>query len=974
MAAEKWSQVKEILDAAIRRKPEERSAFLDEACNGDEHVRREVESLLSSFGRADGFMERGVTREAPTIISRTLAEGDTLGHYRIIGRIGTGGMGEVYAAHDTKLDRKVAIKFMSAEFGSDADKIERFTREAKAAAALNHPNIAHVYEIGNEDGVNFIAMEFIDGVTLGSLPSGSRTNIGRQLDIAAQIASGLAAAHRAGIVHRDIKPDNVMIVNGSQAKILDFGLAKLAERPVVAASEDTTHALANTTPGMILGTVSYMSPEQARGEQVDSRTDIFSLGVVLYEMLAGRKPFDGKSVIETLHAIINQEPTPVAELNPRLPPEISEILEKALAKDVGDRYHHAGDLELDLRRLKRVIESNSLISSQSKPISGARARTFSFKWIIPAGLVLFAATAGAWWFGNSRVPPERAQLENITLTPLTSDPGYEGEPTFSPDGETIAYVSDRTGNFEIYLKQISGGPDVNITNNPSDDVQPSFSPDGKQIAFVSTRGGSPLMYPGVDISLLGGDIWVMPTLGGSPRRIAESGNFPAWSPDGSTIVYMKANLWFQPKMRRVSAQGGESQDIPITFPAEVPAAPFWMNPSYSPDGKWIAFTGSGIFVVSSEGGEAKRIVSGKYPVWSADSRSIIYSNTEPGKNYSLWRVPVSPADMSLAGVPQPLTIGRGRDMQPALSHDGKRIVYAAQDVSFNVESLPFEAELGRQTGPPQSVTTGNNAIYFLSGSPEGKSVVFQCSRGSIDHICKTDIGSSLIQLTSDPNYDDAIPRFSPDGKTIAFVRRKAGETKGAGGKGASLWLMAADGGNPRLLVENAGNPTWAPSGNEIVYGTVGDENRNQLNIIDLRTNNVRLLTNEVGVVPISAFSPDGKWLVHQSNTGGDINLRAVPIDGGETMTVVETTHQDYHPSFSPSGKWLYFQLDHKNVWRVPGPAQNWRKADPEKVTNFPESGLFLEDPQISHDGRQLLFSRGRITGDIWIMDLGKISN
>src|SRR6266481_2756785 len=624
-------------------------------------------------------MKDGLPKDAMKLTS-----GTSLGRYEIHSKIGAGGMGEVYLARDTRLDRKVALKVLPIEVATDETRMRRFIQEAKAAAALNHPNIAHIYEIGEENGVNFITMEYVEGETLRVLLTHSRPELPRAVEFAAQVCSGLAAAHRSGIVHRDIKPDNLMVTHGSQIKILDFGLAKLIEkqRPLSELSELSTVAYAvdgplqGTSAGVIIGTVSYMSPEQARGEKLDQSTDIFSLGTVLYEMLSARRPFDGKSTIDTLHAIINQEPQPVTDANGQLPPEITEIIEKALAKDPSERYRDAGDFELDLRRFKRALGANSLISTQMQASTGMKThesvRTNSWLWIAVGALFLSTLVLAVLLLNRSRAENHTINLANVTLTALTTDPGYEGEPTFSPDGETIAYVSDRTGNFEVFLKQISGGPDINITNNPADDVQPVFSPDGKQIAFVSTRASSStLLYPGIDYSLLGGDIWVMPALGGSPRRIAESGNFPSWSPDGTTIIYTSGTSWFQPKMRRVSAQGGEPQNIAIKFKPDEPPAPFWLYPSYSSDGRWIAFEAGGrIFVVSAQGGEAHEIVGGQHPVWSTNAQSIIYSNGDPGKSFSLWQVPFSTTEGDTSGVPQPLTVGRGRDMQPAISRDG----------------------------------------------------------------------------------------------------------------------------------------------------------------------------------------------------------------------------------------------------------------------------------------------------------------
>jgi serine/threonine protein kinase len=977
-----WENLKEIFLAAVALAPDERRTYLDRACDGDTSLQVAVESLLKSHEKT-GFIDEPAYRAAAEMLVKgaELESGQTVAHYKILSLLGEGGMGKVYLAQDTKLHRKVALKFLPPQLAGNHDHMRRFVQEAKSAAGLHHPNIAQIFEIGDYETTHYIAMEHVEGETLRQLLARRKLEITKAVEFAAQVASGLATAHKEGIIHRDIKPENLVVTTTGQIKILDFGLAKLVQKEVggVGVSELTTAYIQSgnaTTPGVILGTVSYMSPEQARAEKLDQRTDIFSLGGVLYEMITGERPFRGKSAIDTLHAITSQEPVPVTQLSSQLPPELAEVLSKALAKETSERYQHAGDFELDLRRFKRALESNTLISTQTQHRGMPRTGKWglSVPLLLVGAFIVFGVAAIAWLLGRSSVAPKNSTLAlaSVTLTPLTTDPGYEGEPTFSADGETIAYVSDRNGNFEIYLKQISGGPDINITNNAADDVQPAFSPDGKQIAFVSTRSSSSnLLYPGRDRPLLGGDIWVMPALGGSARRIVESGNFPSWSADGKTIIFTSGTSQFQPKLRRVDAQGGPPQDISVKFKADESLAAFWFYSSYSADMRWISFEADGnIFVVSSEGGEARRIVKGHRPTWGANSQAIIYSNDEPGKNNSLWQIPFSTTDGTASGAPEPLTVGRGRDTQAAISRDGKLIAFAAQDLSFNIETLPFDAELGRQTGPLQEVTRGSNNIEFLSFSPDRRSIVFQSHRGASSHIWRVDVGSAPVQLTSDANFNDSTPRWSPDGQSIAFVRRPVGVPDAPGVPG-NLWLMSADGAKPRLLTETAVNPQWGPSGLTLVYGSVAEGRQNQLFMFDLATNTSRRLTNEPAVVPLSTFSPDGKWLIYQSNQSGNVDLRAVPISGGASRIVVATPHGDYHPFVSPSGKWLYFQLDHKNIYRVPGPAQEWRRAEPEKVTNFPESGLFLEDPQISRDGHWLLYSHGRITGDVWIMNLGK---
>jgi eukaryotic-like serine/threonine-protein kinase len=867
-------------------------------------------------------------------------------------------MGEVFLAQDTRLGRKVALKLLPEGLLADKEMRRRFAQEARTASALNHPNIVTIYDIGSADGRDFLAMEYVEGQSLREVLVAGQLDVRRALDLTAQAASALAAAHEAGIVHRDIKPENLIVNRSGQLKILDFGLAKLVERqtaPLLASSLETLGetpqptSQGRTGTGVILGTVSYMSPEQARGQPVDHRTDVFSLGLVLYEALTGARPFSGKSAVETLHAIINEEPVSAVERNPRVPPQAVDILGKALAKDPAERYQHAADFALDLRRLARSPAAPPLAAAES---TRPRRRIGA---IALATLVL--GVAAGFVLSRLRAPKETPSLAEVTITPLTNDPGYEGEPTFSPDGETIAYVSDRTGNFEIFLKQVSGGPDVNITNNPADDVQPAFSPDGKQIAFVSTRESlRDLGYENFGVPPTGGDIWVMPALGGNARRIAESGNFPSWSADGASLVYMGGRAWNK-QIFRVLAAGGEARELALEFGAEASRERFLLFPSLSPDGRWLLFQGpGGVLVAPSGGGEAKVIAQGRRPVWAPDGRSIVYSTTEAGKNSSLWRLRFSTAKGTAEGRGEPVTVGIAENTHASISGDGRRIVFTALEQTFNLETLPFDAEAGRVTGEVKELTAGRNDIQWKTFSPDGRSVAF----GKSGRIWRLDPGQPSYPLTADPAFTDGNPGWSPDGRSIAFVRAPAGELAKR-----AVWVMAPDGAGPRRLIEKARSPSWMPDSRGFVHVSTGD---NYLYLYDLATRRERKVTDEPTLAPLSIVSPDGKWLVYQSSAEADISIRARPIDGGETRVVIGTPNRaNYHPMVSPSGNWVYYQVDHKNIYRLPGPAQGWRKAEPQKITNFRESGLFIEDPRLSMDGKQLIYSRGKITGDLWLL-------
>ena len=898
-----------------------------------------------------------------------LQPGLTLGSYEILSALGEGGMGEVYLARDIRLGRRVALKVLRRDTAADESATRRFAQEAQTASALNHPNIVSIFDVGHHDGLDFIAMEYVEGRTVRNLLSAGPVEIRRAIDLAAQAAAGLAAAHDAHIVHRDIKPENLVAGRNGHLKILDFGLARLTERQqaVLAAHAATaTGTPALTQVGTIVGTAAYMSPEQAQGREVDGRTDIFSLGVVLYELVTGTKAFDGPSLIDVLHGIINTDPRPATALNPRLPVEIAEILAKALAKDPAARYRHAGDLELDLRRFGRALESGSLPSQRAA--AGPR-RFGAARWIAAAAALGISLGAGAAWLLSHRgvATQTSSGLEGVRLTPLTSDPGFEGDPALSPDGETLAYVSDRTGNFEIFLKQISGGDDLNISKDAADDVQPAFSPDGRQIAFVSTRAGaSELLFAAPNMPPTGGDVWVMPALGGNARRIAVSGNFPSWSPDSSELIFV-SGPWFAPKLYRVSAAGGERREVAVRFTAGISPGTL-LSPRFSPDGRWIAFSSpSEVYVVSADGGAASTVARGQAPVWGADSRSIIYSNGEVGTNASLWSVGFDPAAGKIAGAARPLTIGRGADLQPVSSKDGHRIAFAATEIETHIESHPFDEERGVLREPTALLTNSRDHISFFDLSADGRSALFSLRRGPASTVWRAEAGRPMVQLASDAQYDHSNPLWSPDGRTIAVSRRP---TQGGLDRGAALWTMAADGANPQRVLADLGTDlfAWMPDSRGIVYL---DRDR-QLYLLDLASRAERKLTNEPGVMPIVTTSPDGKWVIYQCVVGVTVDLHAVLAEGGGQRTVVASPAQDYHPSVSASGRWIYYLPDHKDIYRVPGPAQNWRAAAPEKMTDFHLTPIsFIENPQLSRDGTRLAYSRGRVTSDIWLLTIAR---
>jgi tricorn protease len=546
--------------------------------------------------------------------------------------------------------------------------------------------------------------------------------------------------------------------------------------------------------------------------------------------------------------------------------------------------------------------------------------------------------------------------KNLTLTLLTTDPGYEGEPTFSPDGQTIAYVADRDGNFEIYLQQISGGPAINLTHDPAADIQPAFSPDGREIAFVSDRaGGTEIFRSAPGLPHVGGDIWVMPTLGGPPRRIVEDGSFPSWTPDGTGIVYVHGSFRHT-RIAIVPSTGGAAHDVPIE---DVFVARYFF-PRFSQDGRWLLYqNGIQIEVVSAQGGKAKTLAQGEYPAWGAGSTSIIYTNNLPGKGRTLWTAPFSPARGELTGLPRPLTFGRGADLGASVSRDGGVIAFSTVDETLNLEEVSFDAEGGRVLGTERELTTGNNRIRFFDTSPDGKAIVYDADRGAGSHLWRLDSPATPIELTHEPGFSDTSPMWSPDGRQIAFSRQPLGILGGP----SDLWLMGADGASPRRVAEMSGAEfgVWMPDGKKILvpHGDV-------LLQLDLESGKTAPVP---GVDARNLFILDrsGQWIVFQTAQSGGLCLSATPITGGAPRVVVDSSHEPFHPFFSPSGRWLYFQRNHKNIFRVPGPSQDWKSAPPEKVTEFSGNDLYIEDPKISRDGTNLFFTRGRTTGDIVIL-------
>src|SRR5689334_18360307 len=484
MTPERWQQVKEIFNSAITHRPDERSLFISRACSGDEELRSEVESLIASHEQSGSFIDNPAFEAAATLLANEKAElnsGQIIASYEVISFLSRGGMGEVYLAEDKRLGRKVALKLLPASFTTDQDRLRRFEQEARAASALNHPNIITIYEIREAAGSHVIATEFVEGETLRHRLSRAPLALSETLNISMQIADALAAAHKAGIIHRDIKPENIMLRPDGYVKVLDFGLAKLSEQATPAVAAEAPTIQVRTGSGIVIGTAGYMSPEQARGLGVDHRSDIFSLGAVIYEMLARRKPFEGDTPSDTLAAILKTEPPPLARVVPGVPPELVRIVNKSLRKDREERYQVVKDLWLDLKALKQELEFQGSTSMSTN--AETRQPKFSAALALLAVLVVVsAASFGVYKWLRREPPPEH--FWDVQLTRLTNS-GNAIDATISPDGKYIVYVLSDRSSQSLFIRQVSTANDkLIIPPAPVGFFGMTFSPDGTELYYA----------------------------------------------------------------------------------------------------------------------------------------------------------------------------------------------------------------------------------------------------------------------------------------------------------------------------------------------------------------------------------------------------------------------------------------------------------------------------------------------------------
>jgi serine/threonine protein kinase len=956
MDAELWRQVDEMLDAALELPPAEREGYVAAACDGNDELRKEVVSLLRAQEQAGTFLAGSAMRAAAQALARESGGGargslvgEEVGNYRIEKLLGSGGMGEVYLASEARLNRKVALKILPPEFVVDAERVARFEREARAVSALNHPNLVTIYDLGSLDGLHYIAMEYVEGRTLREL-AGSRLKLKELLSVVAQAAEALAAAHRAGVIHRDVKPENIMVRDDGYVKVLDFGLAKLLE----AATEES--AVAETQAGAVMGTLAYMSPEQAAAEPLDARTDVWSLGVVLYELATGRKPFAGRNRRETVNAILSEEPEPATETDAELPPALDHILSKALEKDRELRYQTASDLRADLKRLGREIDSSPSLNSSGRRSSEARraaahARMRATPIIVTTGLLLLVAIAvfAGWSFLKSRA--DGPDWSRATHQQLTDHAGTEFHPSLAPDGKTFVYSSDQSGNFDLYLQRIGGKNQTNLTkDSAADESQPVFSPDGERIAFRSERAPAGL--------------YIMGATGENVRLAAEGGYHPSWSPDGREIVF--------------STRGRDAPDVRNTKPSQL-----WvvnvesgakrllcemdaMQPAWSPHGARVAFWfmptrvgRSDVATIPSAGGEpvvvTKDATTNWNPVWSPDGRYLYFASDKSG-NMSFWRVRVEEETGRVLSEPEAVVTPSKFSRHLDFSRDGRRMIYVQTDNQANIQAADFDARTEKLLGEPRWVTRGDRLVIRPELSPDGRQFVMRVPRRTQDDIALVNRDGTNWRDLTDDKFFDRYPRWSPDGKAVAFTSDRSGTYE--------IWTMDADGTNLRQLTfnspPNTSFPVWSPDGARLLY------RRSGVNLIlnlhkdwDKQTpEQLPWHGDPQDYFVVWDWSPDGKKLCGTFEGQNGTGLGYYSFETGRYEKIADIYAL---PFWLPDSRRLVYAHEGKAYI-----ADTATKKMRELLARPPEQ---IRSVAVSRDGHLLYYTLLSTESDIWLLNL-----
>jgi Tol biopolymer transport system component len=870
--------------------------------------------------------------------------GKTLNHYKVISHLGGGGMGEVYVAEDTKLGRRVALKMLPAAVAGDSERRARFEREARVVAALNHPHIVTIYGVEESDGTHFLAMELVEGQVLTELIPQQGLRLSKLLDYGVAMADAVSTAHRKGIIHRDLKPDNVMLGADGRLKVLDFGLAKLREQEPGEMEQVTSLPTQSVTQdGKILGTVSYMAPEQAEGKPVDVRSDIFSLGVILYQMATGKRPFRGDTTISTITAILRDTPTSVTEVNQNLPRHLGRVIKRCLEKNPERRYQTAQDLRNELEVLKEEVTSGSLsVTEAATAVQAVKPRRMN--WLV-AGMAIVAVAAVAVAVGtlvrrDAAGPAATAPAPAMEISRLTST-GASREAAISADGRYVAYILDEQGRPGMWVTQVSTGSQVNIL--PAEEgvyvFDPVYSPDGEHIYFVRGELGDPISH-----------LYRIPALGGEPRLVLEDTEGRAsFSPDGSRFVFNRFDNSTRSEQIVVAGVDGGSERIL----AERQAPASFDDPVWSPDGTVIAAPlstvtdriSSAVVIIPAEGGDETPLTDEAWldigeMSWLPDGSGLVVGASEDFATTGLYEVSYP------RGQVRRITNDLNSYHGVSLTADGSTLATQLNESSFHI----WTHSLDDDAAAPTQITRGREGFDGdrLSWTAEDR-ILYASSRGGVLGVYNIPAGGGDPTRLTPTDSLSGFPVVTPDGRHVVFMSNRAGPV--------NIWRMDLDGRNPQMLTNGVldNGPSVSPDGRWVVYEAHPGERLMRVSI----DGGTPELISEVRL-GAPRVSPDGSrilgWRWHEERQRFMVDI--IPFEGGEPLQSLEIPGSDV--SWTPDGEGIAYQdttHDVGNVW-----VQQLDGGDPVQLTFFED--MHIDTFTFSPDGQSLVLSRGESSRDI----------
>ena len=940
MTPERWQQICDLMNRAMKLAPDERVSFLDSQCKNDLSLRQDVDSLFSA-GKAmpSSFLETPVGAQATaTVPLGLLAAGARLGPYVIQGLLGSGGMGEVYRARDTRLDRTVAIKVLPTALSTDVARRQRFEREARAISALQHPNICTLYDVGQQDGTEYLVMEFLEGETLATRLRRGALPFELVLRYAIEITDALDAAHRRGIVHRDLKPANIFLTAHGESKVLDFGLAKLEDTQADSDKATLTAASAEvlTTPGTAMGTVAYMSPEQARAEELDHRTDIFSFGAVLYEMATGKMTFAAKASALVFKAILDGTPETPSAVIRSLPQQFDQIVEKALEKDRDLRYQSAADLRADLQRMRRNSESNR-VAARAVP---HRSNRLLF-WAVAAIVVLLLG----FYLTRQKKASVGSNSQTLEINRVTHS-GNVIVSAISPDGRYIAYASSKGDRDILMVRQVKTGSEIEVVP-PDTSIYSglSFSPDGSYLYLNRTQPENS------DYN----DLFRVPALGGTPVRLLhdiDSG--VAFSPDGGKLAFVRGVLEKNEFQLVVAGEDGSAEKVLLHAPTILASnhqGPNLFNPAWSPDGRSIVFTTyephggfrSALRSISLADNSVRELYSSYddlgQPSWLPDASGLIVPISERSRQMrgQLWYIPFP------RGEARRITNDFNDYKLDSinLSGDGNSLVDIVRTTTSDVWIAP-SSDLANA----QPITSDGSSGEAFSWTPDGK-ILFSEQDGSLFRMNVDGSQRTLLNPDQHPSWS---PSACGDGKHIVVTSYRDGKT--------ALWRIDPDGSNAVPLRSDpyAESPQCTPDGQWVVY---------QLGLSSFS-------------VPITG---DGKaesvgspsaFALHIARDGKSMAYIAVSAQAAPRLEITPFPHgpvlhhfdwpaqMDSAPRWTPDSRAVARSIirnSTSNIWAQPlagGPAK--------QLTNFTSGRIF--DFDWSPDGKYLAMIRGTVSREV----------